>query len=93
MISEKEVKKIAGMAKLEFKKNEIVQIQKEMNDVLKYMEKLNETDTSAIEPLSIPFPQNLRLREDEILPSLEKKDVIKNAPETDGDFFLVPGIK
>ena len=64
----------------------------QMNDILEYMDQLNELDTDDIEPLSHVLDLTNVTRADKEKPSLDREDVLKNAPETDGEYFIVPKV-
>jgi aspartyl-tRNA(Asn)/glutamyl-tRNA(Gln) amidotransferase subunit C len=63
-----------------------------LGDILAYMEKLNELDTSNVEPMMHALPMTNVFREDEVQPSLDREAALMNAPKTDGEYFLVPRI-
>ena len=91
-ITKKEVLKIASLAKLSMSKGEIEMYTNQMNDILAYMDQLNELDTDDIEPLSHVLDLTNVTRADEEKLSLDREDVLKNAPETDGEYFIVPKV-
>jgi aspartyl-tRNA(Asn)/glutamyl-tRNA(Gln) amidotransferase subunit C len=66
MISEKEVKKVAKLARIDLTKKEIKKFQKELSQILDYIEKLKEVDISKIEPTSHPFLLKNVMREDKV---------------------------
>ena len=59
-------------------------------DTLSYMDVLDGLDTSGAEPMSHIVPLKNVLREDETAPSMDRGELLKNAPATDGGTFLVP---
>jgi aspartyl-tRNA(Asn)/glutamyl-tRNA(Gln) amidotransferase subunit C len=97
-----EVEHIASLARLTFSDEEKEKLARELNEILKYMEKLNELDTTNVEPLTHmteiagdagPAPSGpASLRPDEIAPSLSREDAMKNAPERTDKFFKVPKV-
>lgn len=91
-VTPEEVKRIAELARLAVDEKEIADYVHDMNRILDYMDKLNELDTADIEPLSHPLEGSNVFREDVEKPSLKSEDVMKNAPATDGEFFLVPKV-
>ena len=91
-VTPEEVKRIAELARLAVDEKEIADYVHDMNRILDYMDKLNELDTADIEPLSHPLEGSNVFREDVEKPSLKSDDVMKNAPATDGEFFLVPKV-
>ncbi|MCF7802308.1 MAG: Asp-tRNA(Asn)/Glu-tRNA(Gln) amidotransferase subunit GatC [Candidatus Marinimicrobia bacterium] len=91
-ISEKDVRHIATLARLELTDAEVETLSHQMGDILTYMDKLNEVDTTDVKPLSHVHDMVNRLREDKAEPSMSREDALKNAPETDGTFFKVPRV-
>jgi len=61
-------------------------------DILQYMERLEEVDTSNVEPLYSPVSHVARLREDVAIQHISKEEILSNAPQTDGNYFIVPRI-
>jgi aspartyl-tRNA(Asn)/glutamyl-tRNA(Gln) amidotransferase subunit C len=91
-VTKQEVEKIAELARLEFNENEIAHLTNEMNQILHHMDKLNELDTSNVEPLLHPIEVKNVFREDELKESINREDALKNAPEKDEEFFKVPKV-
>lgn len=88
----KDVEHVARLARLEFTEEEKVKLVHQLNDILKYMEKLNKLDTSNVEPLSQVIELSNVMRDDEVKPSLPRAEVLKNAPEKNEQFFKVPKV-
>jgi len=88
----KEVEHIAELARLKFSKEELENFTHQLNQILEYMEKLNELDTKNIEPLSHPIEGNNIFREDKLKPSINREQALKNAPDRDDGFFKVPKV-
>ena len=91
-VSKDDVKKIAELSRLEFLDSEIEKFTVEMNKILSYMEKLNELDTSGVEPLSHPIENSNVFREDEIKTSTDREEALKNAPDSTSEHFKVPKV-
>jgi len=91
-VTRKDVEHIAELARLRFKEEELESFTVQLNDILAYMEQLNELDTENIEPLSHPVENNNVFREDEMKPSTDREDALKNAPQRDDEFFKVPKV-
>lgn len=89
-IDEELVKKIAHLARLEFKDESMQEMIKDMNRMLEFVEKLNEIDTQNVEPLIYMSDEVNVLREDEVNHSITHEEALKNAPEKDSDYFRVP---
>jgi aspartyl-tRNA(Asn)/glutamyl-tRNA(Gln) amidotransferase subunit C len=91
-VTKKDVEKIAELARLKFSDEELESFTPQMNEILNYMEKLNELDTENVEPLSHPVEQTNVFREDSLKPSITKEDALKNAPAKDENHFKVPKV-
>lgn len=87
-----EVKKIAELARLSFTEEEYIQFTGEMNSILEYINKLNELDTTGVEPMSHPAGGVNFMREDELKPSVTAEEALKNAPAREENFFSVPKV-
>jgi len=87
-----DVEHVAKLARLRFTDAEAERFTHQLNEILSYVEKLNEIDTSAVEPLSHVIDVQNVLREDRILPSLPREEALMNAPENTGRFFKVPKV-
>jgi len=91
-VTKKDVEYIAHLARLSFSEDELENYTHELNKILNYVEKLNELDTQNIEPLSHPIENKNVFRLDEIKPSIDREDALKNAPEKTDEFFVVPKV-
>jgi aspartyl-tRNA(Asn)/glutamyl-tRNA(Gln) amidotransferase subunit C len=91
-VTRKDVEHIAQLAKLSLEENEVESLTDQMNDILGYVEKLNELDTENIEPLSHPVEGNNVFREDVPIKSIASSEALKNAPSASEEFFLVPKV-
>ena len=92
----KDVEHVAALARLEFTEAEKEKFTHQLNDILTYMEKLNELDTSNVEPLSHVIELSLAaggiMREDVVKPSYPQEEMLKNAPDRTEKFFKVPKV-
>jgi aspartyl-tRNA(Asn)/glutamyl-tRNA(Gln) amidotransferase subunit C len=91
-ISEQEVDHVALLGRLALTPEEKTKYQGQLNDILKYMEKLAEVDTEGVEPMAGPVELYTPLREDIVRPSLPVDDALANAPSRTGNSFRVPKI-
>ena len=91
-ISKEDVDKIARLAKLDLSKDERIKFAKQLGNIISYVEKLDEVDVSNVEPLAHVNDLNNVSREDKSQPSLSKKQVFKNSPKHDDEYFLVPKV-
>ena len=91
-VTKKDVEHIAKLANLKFDESEIDRLTGEMNEILLYMDKLNEIDTTNVEPLSHPVEMTNVFREDKVEGSISTADALKNAPAKDDKYFHVPKV-
>ncbi len=91
-IDKETVDKIAHLARLEFENEAKDQIIKDMNNMLAFVDKLNELDTSNVEPLIYMSDEVNVLREDEVIHEITQQEALKNAPKHDSDYFKVPKV-
>lgn len=91
-ISREEVSKVARLARLDLGEDKIELFVGQIGDVLAYIDKLNELDTTGVEPLYGPVSHATVMRPDEVRRTCSRNEVLANAPETDGAFFMVPRI-
>jgi aspartyl-tRNA(Asn)/glutamyl-tRNA(Gln) amidotransferase subunit C len=91
-ISLDEVRHIAGLARLELTSEDEVRMTEQMNNILSYVDKLNELDTSNIQPTTHATQLENVFRDDEVMPSLDRTLALENAPESDGVSFIVPKV-
>jgi aspartyl-tRNA(Asn)/glutamyl-tRNA(Gln) amidotransferase subunit C len=91
-ISEAQVRQVAKLSRLKLSDQQIHEFSTQLSAILGYVEKLNELDTSNVEPLAHCLPVHNVFRADEIKRSLGTEKILANAPQTDGQFFLVPKI-
>lgn len=80
------------LGRLKLSEEEAEQYTTQLNDILQFVEKLNELDTENVEPTSHVLPMQNVLREDEVRPSLERDKALANAPEQQDGMFRVPAV-
>jgi aspartyl-tRNA(Asn)/glutamyl-tRNA(Gln) amidotransferase subunit C len=91
-ITEKDVRYVAALANLELSDGEVAQIAADMDSILTYVEKLNELDTSAVEPMAqvlYDAPEDVAMRPDADRPSFAQEKALVNAPESGAGHFKV----
>ena len=91
-ITPERVAQIAKLARLELDEEKQRLFAGQFEDILTYMDTLNELDTSGVEPMYSPVEQPTPMREDNAAKRFERDEIVSNAPETDGRFFIVPKI-
>ena len=91
-VNDKMIENLANLARLEFNDQEKTDIRKDLEKMIRFVEKLNELDTTGVAPL-MHMSGNLNiLREDAVKGSVSLEDGLKNAPDHDNRFFLVPKV-
>lgn len=83
---------IANLARLEFENEAKDEIVKDLNNIVAFVEKLNELDTAGVEPLIYLSEEINILREDDAKLVITQKEALMNAPKKDSDYFKVPKV-
>jgi aspartyl-tRNA(Asn)/glutamyl-tRNA(Gln) amidotransferase subunit C len=91
-LTAEDVQKVALLAQLHLLPGEVEELTQQLRNILQYMEKLNELDTSRIEPFTHPVNGTNRLREDIVSNTPNADAILANAPSTSETFFRVPKI-
>ncbi|MEK9741537.1 MAG: Asp-tRNA(Asn)/Glu-tRNA(Gln) amidotransferase subunit GatC [Pelagibacteraceae bacterium] len=91
-INKETVKKISKLSRIASNDEFEVSMIKDLNSILKFVEQLNELNIKDIEPLSSVVEQKLFQREDVVNKINEKKDILKNSPEKNENYFVVPKV-
>ena len=91
-ISREEVLHVAHLARLEFSDEEVERFTTQLADILNYVAKLNELDTSEVATTYHAIPLSNVFRKDEVKPSFHLDEVLANAPERENGFFAVPKV-
>lgn len=90
MINDETIEYVGILAKLELSKEEKEQAKKDMARMLDYFDKLNELDTTGVEPLSHVVKIQNVFREDVVTNGDEHEKTLQNAPGEKDDMFMVP---
>ena len=91
-IQKKEVEEVGLLARIELTEDEKELFGQQLSNILSYIEKLKELDTSQVEPTTHVLPLHNVFREDKVLPSLSPEQALANAPEAMDGFYRVPKI-
>jgi aspartyl-tRNA(Asn)/glutamyl-tRNA(Gln) amidotransferase subunit C len=91
-ISKEDIEHIASLARLHLTEGEKDLFGLQLSSILDYMEKLNELDTTDVEPTSHVLPLSNVMRDDVSGPSIQREDALMNAPDHTDKFFRVPKI-
>jgi len=92
MITRDDVVYIAKLSRLDIDDSDLDKYVPQLQQILQYIEKLNELDTSSVEPTAHVLPLRNVTREDEVNESLSNEDAMKSAPEVENGFFKVPPV-
>ena len=90
VISDETIEYVGILAKLELSDEEKEKAKADMGKMRDYIDKLNELDTSEVEPMSHVFPVNNVFREDVVTNGDDRENILKNAPEERDGAFVVP---
>ena len=88
----KTVKHISKLSRISIKEEKAKRLTNDLNSIFKFIEKLNELDTSKTEPLTSVAETTLKLRKDKIESKNIREDILKNSPDKNKDFFVVPKV-
>ena len=86
------VRHIARLARIAVTEAEVEALAPELNNILGWVEQLQEVDVAGVEPMTAVIPNSLRLRDDEVTDGDRRDDVLKNAPAAEHGFFAVPKV-
>ena len=86
------VDKLAHLSRLQFNETEKAEIKKDLQQMIGFVEKLNELNLDGVKPMLFMSEEVNVLREDEIKGSVTREDALKNAPLHDEQFFKVPKV-
>lgn len=92
MLSREEVLKIAKLSKLEFNEEELVDMEKSLNEIFDYIKQINEVDVTGVEPLYNVLELKDRTRQDIVNNTEKKEDFLANASKKDEEFVILPKI-
>lgn len=91
-ITRKDVKYVANLARLEFKEDEETKLIDELNEILGYIDKLNELDVEDEDELINPYYIENKFRDDNVEKSMEINKVLENSPQHIENYIVVPKI-
>jgi len=103
-VTSEDVLRVAQLANLELTADEVPRMAHDLSAVLGHIAQLNQLDTAGVPPMAqvsdvlnpalgiAPVADGATLRPDEVRPSLDRKTVMSQAPDTDGRFFKVPKV-
>ena len=90
IISDETIEYVGILAKLDLSDEEKEAAKKDMGNMLDYIDKLNELDTTGVEPMSHVFPVQNVFREDEVVNGDDRENMLRNAPQKKEGTYMVP---
>jgi len=91
-ITNKDIQHIAELARLNLATEEIEKFTNQFDNILNYMDRLNQVDTNHVSPMSHPSEMINAFRDDIVVPSIPTETALSNAPERDENAFIVPKV-
>ena len=86
------VKHISKLARISLEEKKIDSLSKDLTSIMKFIENLNKLNTDKIEPLTSIINASLKSRKDEVKDGKIKEQILKNSPENNEEFFVVPKV-
>jgi aspartyl-tRNA(Asn)/glutamyl-tRNA(Gln) amidotransferase subunit C len=91
-VDEATVRRIARLARIKVTDAEAKALEKELSGILDWVKQLDEVDVGNVEPMTRVIPMTLRKRDDKVTDGEIPEQVLANAPQREGDFFVVPKV-
>lgn len=91
-LTREEVLHVANLARLSLNPGEVDLFTRQLNDILAYVEKLQEVDTTGVPPMAHAVPVWNVFREDQVTPGLSREESLANAPAQEEGTFVVPRV-
>ena len=91
-IDKKTVKHVSKLARISLDEEKISSLSKDLSSIIKFIEKLNELNTDKIKPLTSIINASLKSRDDKVKDEKIRDQILKNSPEKNEEFFVVPKV-
>ena len=91
-IDKSQVKKVAKLSRISLDDSKLESLSKDLVSILNFVEQLNKLDTNQIKPLTSIIDKSLDTRDDTVSDGQIKDQILKNSPEKNEDFFIVPKV-
>lgn len=91
-IDDATVRHIARLARIKIDDAEVRTLQGELTEILNWVEQLEEVDTDSVEPMTCVTDMRIAMRKDEVTDGGYAEEIVRNAPERAGTFFVVPKV-
>jgi aspartyl-tRNA(Asn)/glutamyl-tRNA(Gln) amidotransferase subunit C len=86
------VRRIAHLARIAVAEDEVEHLRDELNAMLAFVEQLREVKVDGVEPMTSVAPMTMKKRADEVTDGGIAEDIVKNAPVSEDNFFIVPKV-
>ena len=86
------VRRIAHLARIAVADDEVEDLKRELNAILAFIEQLTEVNVDGVAPMTSVTPMEMKKRADAVTDGSIADDIVRNAPATEGDYFLVPKV-
>jgi aspartyl-tRNA(Asn)/glutamyl-tRNA(Gln) amidotransferase subunit C len=86
------VRRIAHLARISVAKEEVEPLEGELNAILAFVEQLSEVNVEGVEPMTSVTPMEMKKRADMVTDGNDADAILKNAPATQDNYFLVPKV-
>ena len=86
------VRRIARLARLAVDEDQVAHMESELNTLLAWVEQLQEVDVEGVPPMTSVVEQRLKMRDDIVRDGGYPQDLMKNAPQAEDNFFVVPKV-
>ena len=91
-LDKEKIKHVAKLARISIDEAKIESLTKDLNSIFEFIEQLNELNTDKVKPLTSILNQSLRSRKDQINDGKIRKEILKNSPKQNEEFFVVPKV-
>ena len=91
-IDKNQVKKVAKLSRISLDDKSLESISNDLASILKFVEQLNKLDTKSVKPLNSIVDKSLEPRKDKVNDGKIKEEILKNSPDKNEDFFIVPKV-
>lgn len=91
-VTKEDIAKVAKLARIQLDDEQTPNVTNSINEILALVDKMQQVDTTNVEPLANPHDATQRLREDVVTASNQRDKLMQNAPEAEAGLFLVPKV-
>ena len=91
-IDKNQVKKVAKLSRISLDDKNLDSLSNDLASILKFVEQLNKLDTNNVKPLNSIVDKSLEARKDKVNDGKIKEEILKNSPDKNEDFFVVPKV-